>query len=228
MNVLDQFSRDSKNEAVLTDRQSIGMRPVAAALVALLMLLAAAPAHAVPMTFDVTFSANSIQVFSGANPAPVDPVMGSFTVTLDPAVAVTNNTADISLNSLNITLGSTLSFSYSPIMDGPFAPGTLRVGGLSSGSDTVIFSPSTNDFWLYINDFFGTPTFEQVGYSQSSVSNNNLFGTINQTGSVNAAPAAVPEPGSLSLLGFAFAGLGFGVLRRRRKQASLRSCDQPG
>ena len=184
----------------------------AVALTLLLSLLATANADLT--TYDVMFSANSFVVGSGSDPAPADPVMGAFRITLDPAVAVVNNTADITLMSLNIALGSPLSFSYNPAADGGFTPGTLRVGGLASGSDTIIFNPSTNDFWLYLMDFATTPGFAQLGYSQTSVSNNNLFFTINQTGSVTVSQ--VPEPASLI-----FCTLGIAVpaaLARRRKR----------
>lgn len=94
-------------------------------------------------------------------------------------------------------------------MDG-FPAGTLRVGGLNAGSDVIHFNPSTDDFWLYINDFTGTAAFQQMGYTQTSVSNNNLFFTLNQTGSVDVT--IVPEPTVLALLTIA-APL---MLRRRR------------
>ncbi len=92
---------------MLTDGVRIGVRRSVYALPALaLILLAAGPASATLMTYDVSFSANTFQVGSGADPAPVDPVTGSFTITLDPAVHVVDDTADISLTSLNIALGS--------------------------------------------------------------------------------------------------------------------------
>ena len=204
--------------AVLTDGQKRGMRQIVYPSVALtLILLIGVSANAATTTYDVSFSADTFQIGSGPDPAPVDPVTGSFTVTLDPAVAVTNNTADISLNSLNIALGSSLSFSYDPVA-GTFPAGTLRVGGLSFGagfgSDVIQFNPSTNDFWLYINDFTTTPAFEQLGYTQTSVSSDNLFFTINQTGSANVS--VVPEPGSIVLFALGLGGLCCGFSRRHR------------
>ena len=169
------------------------------------------------VTYNVDFTAHTFQIGSGADPAPQDPVVGAFTITFDTDVAVTNATSGITLKSLNISLGSSLSYSYDPNA-GTFPAGTLRVGGLNAGSDVIIFGPSTDDFWLYINDFNGTPTFEQLGYTQNSVSSNNLFFTLNQTGSVNVS--AIPEPAAGFLTTVApLAGLI--LIRRKRCNSKL-------
>jgi hypothetical protein len=183
------------------------------------LLAVAAPANGSMTTYDVTFSANTFQVGAGSDPAPVDPVTGEFKITLDPTVSVVNDTADISLVSLNIALGSALSFTYNPAADGPFVPGTLRVGGLFDGADSIQFDPSTNDFWLQIPSFTTAPAFEQLGYTQTSVSSDNLFYTLNQTGSVDVTPLATPEPTSLCLASFGLAM--WGDSSRRRKARSL-------
>lgn len=67
------------------------------------LLLAAFQANAAPMTDDVSFSATGFTAFPGGT-APVDPVTGSFTITLDPALNYSDDTADITLTSLNIAL----------------------------------------------------------------------------------------------------------------------------
>jgi hypothetical protein len=173
-----------------------------------LTLLATVPASASIINLDVKFSANSFQA-SGGTP-PVDPVNGEFTISFDPTLDYTNDTSDITLNNLNINLGSTLCFTYQTAVDGSFPAGMLRVGGLFDGSDTVQYSPATDDFWLQIADFATTPAFQQVGYAQTDAGN-NVFYTINQTGSVTVTP--VPEPVTLTL--FALGGT-LAVMRRRR------------
>jgi hypothetical protein len=191
-----------------------------AAALGIVLLAVAAPANGSMTTYDVTFSANSFVTGVGSDPAPVDPVTGEFKITLDPTVAVLNDTADITLVSLNIALDSPLAFTYNPAADSPFAPGTLRVGGLANGADAVQYSPSTNDFWLHITNFATAPAFDQVGYSQTSVSSANLFYTLDQTGSVTVTPLTpTPEPTSLCLASLGLTLVGFGS--RRRKATSL-------
>jgi len=183
-----------------------------ATLVAALVIAGTMGASAATITKVVDFSANSF-VDGSLTPgvAPVDPVMGQFTITLDPALTASDETSGIALDSLNITLGSSLAYNYDPLTD------RLEVGGLATGADTVTFSPAQNDFWLFINDFLsGTPIFEQVGYAQVSFGN-EIFFTLDGTGSVTVsdpAPSvpAVPLPASLPLL---LAALGGAAILRR-------------
>ena len=166
----------------------------------------------------VTFSASDFTVGSGSDPAPVDPVMGSFTISFDPTQDYTDETAGITLDTLNIALGSALSFSYSTT--GTFA-GILVVGGINDGASSIIFNPSTDDFWLFINNYATTPSFKQLGYTQTSVSANNLFFTPDPggTGSVTVTPitGSAPEPTTWAMMLAGFAGLGFLGYRRTAK-----------
>ena len=186
-------------------------------LLALLYITASlAPAIGAPITYDVSFRATNFVSINVA--APVDPVVGSFQITLDPTVAVVDDTADITFKSLNIALDSPLSFTYNPAPDGLFAAGTLPSVELSDTADTVQYNPSTNDFWLQIGNFATAPTFIQVGYSQTSVSSDNLFYTLNSTGSTTVA--VVPEPSSMALAigGVALVTI-FGLRRQRGGRA---------
>jgi hypothetical protein len=139
----------------------------------------------------VTFSASDLTVGVGTDPAPKDPVTGSFTISFDTANTYTDQTAGITLNSLNIALGSALSFSYNAPGSG-LPLGTLVVGGISDGAQQVQFAPSTDDFWLFITNYATAPTFLQLGYSQTAVSSANLFFTPDPggTGSVTVTPNA--------------------------------------
>jgi hypothetical protein len=159
----------------------------------------------------VTFTASNFETDVGSSPAPVDPVTGSFTISFDPTLSYTDETAGITLTpgSLNIALGSTLSFSYNASTS-MLPATTLVVGGISDGAQQVQFNPSTDDFWLFINDFVVTPSFDQVGYSQTAVSSDNLFDSI--SGSVTVTPftpGGVPEPSTWAMMLVGFAGIGF-------------------
>ena len=167
----------------------------------------------------VTFSASGFERDAGPDPAPVDPVTGSFTISFDPTLIYTDETAGITITpgSLNIVLDSALSFSYNASGSG-LPSGTLVVGGLSDGAQQVQFSPSTNDFWLFINNFATSPSFDQVGYSQTSLSIANLFDTHSGTVTVTPiTPGGVPEPSTWAMLLGGFAGLSFLGYRRTVK-----------
>jgi PEP-CTERM motif len=184
-------------------------------------LVGAGPAKAALVHDLVTFSANGFEIDVGSDPAPVDPVTGSFTISFDPTLTYTDETAGITLTpgSLNIALDSALSFSYNAAGSG-LPTGTLVVGGLQAGAQMVQFMPSSNDFWLFINTFATAPAFDQVGYSQTSVASvNNLFDT--HDGSVTVTPVMtptpVPEPSTWTMMFLGFAGLGFLGYRQTAK-----------
>jgi PEP-CTERM motif len=168
----------------------------------------------------VTFSASSLTVGAGGDPAPVDPVTGSFTISFDPTLTYTDQTAGITLDSLNIALGSALSFSYNAPGSG-LPPGTLVVGGLSDGAQMVQFAPSTDDFWLFITNYATAPSYLQLGYSQTAVSSANLFFTPDPggTGSVTVTPitTSVPEPATWAMMLAGFVGLSLVGYRRTAK-----------
>ena len=177
------------------------------AMSAVFATCAGVAAQAATVTKVVTFTANTFNDrFLNTGVAPVDPVEGSFTITLDDAVTVTDQTAGIVLGSLNITLGSPLAFNYDHLID------RLEVGGLATGANAVTFSPAQDDFWFFVDGFLSaTPAFVQVGYAQSSAGNNIYF-TLNQTGTVDvrdpvSPPAPVPLPAAFPLLLAGLAGL---------------------
>jgi hypothetical protein len=195
------------------------MRKLATGLA--LAVLSATSASAANQTFDVTFSANSFSSIN-FNPPPVDPVTGSFRITFDTSQTYLNDTADIQAKTLNIDISSLFSFTYSAAgVPGESAPDQLVVGGLQDGSAHVRFSPASNDFWLFIDNVSTNASFDQVGYSQTSVNGDNLFFTVGQTGTFGITPVtgSVPEASTWAMMLLGFAGLGYTGYRRARLAA---------
>lgn len=161
---------------------------------------------AVPMTWDVSFIASSFSSATTDLP-PVDPVTGSFTITLDPTISVTNQTTGIVLHSLNLTQGSAVGYTFDSNL------GFLAIGGIEDG-DAV--SSGSNDFALGIGGF-GTSlaSFSVLIYSQTSVGNFNLFDSSNIDGSISAVPQPVPEPATVLLMAAGLMGLGIWRSRAR-------------
>jgi hypothetical protein len=182
-------------------------------IMAAIVVLVPACASAALVHYKVTFSANSFSTFNNDTSvtdtgiASTDPVEGMFTIAFDDALDYTNETAGIQLVSLNILLGSPISFNYNSTTQ------RLEVGGTSNGANALFFAPPQNDFWLFINTFsLGGSAFDQVGYAQ--VADGNLLNfTLDQTGTVSVE--AVPVPGVVSLMVVALAGLG--ICRQARR-----------
>lgn len=193
---------------------------------AALALCAGSQAQAALEKFDVSFTAGGFTSVYG-QPAPEDPVTGSFTILFDPTTTYTDSTTGITLDSLNITLGSALSFDYSPTGNGNGSADELVVGGLEEGASTIGISPSTNDFYLHINTFTGSPVFQQLGYSQTTYSSAYWYndplgvgGVAFGYGTVTVAEVPVPEPSTWAMMGLGFAGFGFLAYRKRAALAA--------
>lgn len=140
--------------------------------------------------------------------APVDPVQGSVTLTLDTTVAVGNQTTDITLNSLNLQLNSPIAFQYEPLALGN-AIDTLVIGGYNGGAAGLDYY----DFGLLIRGLeSGAPVFYSFSYTTSSYSQ---FGTNTGSITVTGLNPAVPEPPFSMSLGLALLlALPFGIRRR--------------
>jgi PEP-CTERM motif len=196
-----------------------GVKYAALAATAVFAFINASSANAAMQTFDVSFSATGFTSQFGQ--PPVQPVVGSFTITFDPTLTYTDATAGITLHTLDIALSSSLSFDYSPTGNANGAAGELVVGGVADGACCVIFNPPSNDFWLQILTFTTAPVFNQLGYSQSSTGTQSLFFTDLTNGgsgsvTVQSVTPGVPEPSTWAMMLLGFAGLGFAFRRSRR------------
>ena len=175
------------------------MRLALALLAGLAGGLISTAAAAAVIDYDIDFRARNFIPAEGSTPAPVDPVFGAVSLALDPALSYVDATTGVSLNALNLALGSPMSFSYDSTID------YLQVGGSQNG---VSIFPNTNDFLLTIANFAVNPTFESLIYAQT--------GTIVYfTSDGDLAPISLPP--ALLLLGSALAGLaGLGLRGRVR------------
>jgi hypothetical protein len=176
------------------------IRLTAALAASAMAIAAAAPASAAVITRTFNFSASN---FSGSGSAPISPVVGSFTVTFDDAVFVGQQTSGITVNSLNMVVGSTVGYGY-------FTPsGTMHIGGISAGVSGV-FSGS-DDFLLVLGGAqTASPTFAALTYTSSAFPGAAFLST---TGSLVETPA-VPEPATWATMLAGFGLLGASMRRR--------------
>jgi hypothetical protein len=120
-------------------------------IVALTLLLSAVAALAAPITKTFSFTASGFPAGS-----PVATVQGSFTVTWDPTVPVTNQSTGLTQHSLNLPYDGTLVFTS--------AQDTLVIGAGVDGAGFV--HANTDDFFVFISGATtATPTFTVV-YAQ--------------------------------------------------------------
>ena len=190
------------------------MRINAILLAGLTLLLGnALPAVANTVTYHVNFEATKISYDfgSGTTTPPVDPVTGSFTITFDPSHDYLNSTtAGITLDSLNLALGSSFGFTYGHTFD------ALLVGGKEAGISGFNLGAS-NDFYLLIDGITGPHPFgDYLRYVQTA-SGDSQF----QTSSIKLSfgnPTVTPIPGALPLFVTAIAGIGLAGWAATRDQ----------
>jgi hypothetical protein len=194
--------------------------PLAAAVLASTVL--AGSASAANLFLDVTFTATDFTTCactgSTGAPPPQTTVTGEFQILFDPTQTYTDVTTGITLENLNISLGSPLGFHYSPTtLDGNHLAGDLYVGGTSDTAGTIFIPPSTvqDNFYLQIDNIATTPSFDQLGYTQVAAGQNYYFDIsgLNE-GTVSVSNVTTPEPASVALLGCSL--LALGAIRRWR------------
>jgi hypothetical protein len=161
-------------------------------------LVALAPgARAATINLAVTFSASN---FSGSE--PINPVTGSFDVTLDPTHIYFEDKNVVTNFVSNINFTGPINFSYVPLIGG-------SIGGEHLGS--LGLQKNTDDFRLLFT-LLGINAF-----SYSQVGQNHVFTAV--TPNVTFTVTATPLPASLVMLLTALGALGGVGYMRGRKMA---------
>lgn len=155
-------------------------------------LLPLAEARAALITRTFTFSASG-----GGVPWPVDPVVGSVTITWNNDVDTSDATAGLIINALNLPLASPLGFSYVAATD------ELAIDGMDGG--VGLLSSFVDDLSIVFTQASGNPQGGDLFYSAAG--SPSIFHA-----SLDAIEIA--EPVTLTLLGGALVGMA--LLRRRR------------
>jgi hypothetical protein len=185
----------------------------------LLIALGHGTANASPISRTFNFTASAFTDIIGSATAPISTVTGSITVTFDPTVAETDDTTDIVLNSLNIALGSPISFDYFNASD------QIVFGGLQFGA--AVEGTGFDDFGAaFTSASADTPGFKSFLYRVTGPLDGSAFEA--ETGSVTATPpvavtrppTAVPEPCALAVLTLGLSGL---AMVRRERPGALRA-----
>lgn len=172
-----------------------------------MLLVSGTNAQSITRTFDFTAS-HFFNFFDASLHAPVDPVIGSATISFDRSLLVEDKTTGIKLNNINIMLGSHIAYSYYPTYD------ELRFGGINVGVSGA--AGSTDDFYIIFSGASTTPRWGSFFYYQVATGD-DVFASWNGNVSIVARDAStLPEPSSWAFMVGGF-GLVGGAKRSRRK-----------
>ncbi len=177
------------------------MRNIPSVLAILCVLAAPAAAHASTITEMFAMDANG-----------VFPVEASFTITFDPTLFYTNDSADVTVNFLNSPLTSLVPpvFSYQPDLFN----GSLAISELPDGTP---FGPTTNYYSFLLMDVATTsPVFESA-YFLINPREGYILTPTWLVVTVSPTAASTPEPASFALLGTGVLVLAAAARRKPRK-----------
>lgn len=200
-------------------RARFAVRWLAAPAMAVLAIVLAVPADAVPITRTYNVTVNNVHDQTGNNvAAPANPVIGSFTVTFDPALlTIANQTTGITVNTLNVTVASPIALSYNHNNTDE-----LQIGGLAGGTGGL--TDGTADFLLDIFDapnaapFFGNMDYTIFATSAATGQFSDFAADIRADGILSVtATAAIPDPPMLATI-LAGGLLSVGIHKRRKRR----------
>ena len=171
-------------------------------LVAATMAGIVSTANAAPIqTFHIDFS------FSAPGLTP-DPVIGAVTIEHDFSVDAIEQTAGLTLNSLNFDVGE-VGFQYGTSADVLIIGGTINtVLGVNEGTD---------DFFLWIKDFLASPYFFLA--NSSRVDTGSVVQAEVGIIKVTEETEAVPVPPAWALLSIGLVGVGLGHRKSPKRTA---------
>jgi hypothetical protein len=195
-----------------------------------------AGAQASTVTETYTFTLDNFVDIVGSSPPPITSVSGSFTLTFDPTVAVSDQTTGITVNSLTSGIVTDSPIGFSVFL--PASPGDplyISIGDIFGGTNYIY--GNRNEFVLFLRfpdpsnldnaelnvcnapgftcgNYTGTETVYTSGYGQAGTGS-IWFATV------QTITPAVPEPSSWAMMILGFAGVGF-MTYRRKSRPSLR------